>query len=284
MEPIKLPLLFNREKQEELNNTILTKADCFLFLKTEEILPGFAPISYSDAFIEVVIGLYILYHDLACLYWQVLLSEDFCPPGFEKWKLEKPKKHIECINKSLRPQLTHGFLLPRDAQVDVLRGSLEFLYDKGKNKQLPWGDSKTQWPRYMQMMTEDNWKGIVNTIIKDSDDFYELMFEWANSWEKAISKGAKSPRHDFIWSHAFGKSIDTRVLTPYCEKIGIPRIEDHEYLNELRKHLQNFYEKSPNLKKPDRILKEMENWLKKQNESGSSITIAAKYGFPIGSV
>ena len=76
MEQINLPILFDREKQEALNNALLTKTGCFLFLKTEEIIPGFTPSTYSDAFFEIVIGLYIVYHDLACLYWKLLLNKD----------------------------------------------------------------------------------------------------------------------------------------------------------------------------------------------------------------
>lgn len=278
MEQINLPILFDREKQEALNNALLTKTGCFLFLKTEEIIPGFTPSTYSDAFFEIVIGLYIVYHDLACLYWKLLLNKDFCPPGFEKWKLNKPSEHIKCIINPIRPQLTHGLLLFPAVEEDEFKKSLEFLNDKGENRLLPWGDNKIQWPRYMQMMTEDNWKKIVKTIIKDSDQFYELMFEWAGSWEKAISTGVTSPRHDFISSREFAKSIDSRVLAPYCNKLGIGNYKDGSgELEELRNHLRDFYEDHTNLKKPDRILKEMENWLIKQNQRGSSIDIARNH-------
>ena len=280
MEMINLPLLFARDKQEELNNALLEKTGCFMFLKTDEILPGFAPASYADAFLEVVIGLYIVYHDLACSYWKVLLDPDFCPPtGFDDFKLNKPKKHVKRIIETLRPQFTHGFMLARDSQVDELRDSLEFLYESSKSQLLPWANAKTQWPRYMQMMTEENWKHIVDNLIRDSNDFYSVMLEWADSWEKAIDGGADSPRHDFIWSDAFSKSIDYRVLNPYCKKHCVKKPEEEE-LDKLQDHLRDFFENNPH-KKPDRILKELESWLKAKNQGVSSLDIAAKLGLSL---
>lgn len=280
MEKINLPLLFARDKQESLNNALYNKTGCFMFLKTDEILPGFVPTSYADAFLEVVIGLYIVYHDLACSYWKALLSIDFCPPtGFDKFKLNKPYKHVKCIIEALRPQFTHGFMLARDSQVDELRDALEILYDRNDSQLLPWGNSKTQWPRYMQMMTEAYWKQIVENLTRDSNDLYSVMLEWADSWEKAIADGATSPRHDFIWSDAFSKSIDLRVLNPYCRKHRVKRPEE-EKLSELQNHLRDFYENNQH-KKPDRILKELESWLKTENQGESSLDIAAKYGFSL---
>ena len=280
MKQIKLPILFSRSEQETLNNALLSKTGCFLFLKTDEILPGFAPASYADAFIGIVVGLYIIYHDLACSYWKALLSTDICPPGvFEKGRLNKPKKHIESIILSLRPQISHGFLIPRDPQADEFRDILEFLYSRDKTKLLPWGSAKMPWPRYMQMMEEDNWKTIVESIIKDSNDFYSLMFEWADSWEKAVAGGAVNPRHDFIWSDAFANSIDLRVLKPLSKKRRLKELTKEE-LPELQNHIRYFYEKNTN-KKPDRILKEINNWLTYRSEGRSSLDIAADFGFAL---
>nr|MDY5755332.1 hypothetical protein [Eubacteriales bacterium] len=79
--------------------------------------------------------------------------------------------------------------------------------------------------------------------------------------------------------HFIGNIILYRVLNPYCRKHRVKRPEE-EKLSELQNHLRDFYENNQH-KKPDRILKELESWLKTENQGESSLDIAAKYGLSL---
>lgn len=276
MNEIHFPKLLYKENQEALNKVLLEKTGCFMFLRTDDVFPGIIPQKASDAFIEIAVGLYVVYHDLACRFWEVLLAESMLPTGIQQFSLTSHKKHIQSINKTLRQQIAHGSLKARPPENDVLRDALEELMNSSSHTP-PWSPRQPQWPQYMKEMSEEDWQIVVDKLTKRSDGLISFLEEWANAWEKELKTGSpKNPRAAFAYE-GITRSIDYRCLAPYEESIGI-KLGDGE-LDSLRTYLVNFFTNNPS-KTNTQLLKEMASWIRKLAlPSSPSTSIAEKYGF-----
>lgn len=288
----KWPLLLFQNNQLELNNKLQVKTGCFLFLRTDDVIPGLALNSFPafdvkttdpskpslTAFVEIIIGLYAVYHDFACQFWKALLSDALCPKGMEQNRLKQHRAHINSIIE-LRQEIAHGSLKARfkdDKLLKCLKKQMEIA-----NRGLPWAGNDPSWPHYMEQMGEEDWASVVKVLADSSNKLYHFLVEWAEAWDKLIQSGEESPRVLFATSDDFAKSFDNR-----CGKLcGAGKLSDQK-LGDLREDLKNFYLNNPRATSKQ-LLNEMKNRLK--NYSGSSggvsafpsTTIAGKFGLDI---
>ena len=278
MSSIQLPKLLYRANQDALNKTLLEKTGCFLFLRTDDVFPGAAPNKPYDAFVEIVVGLYVVYHDFACRFWETLLGNNLLPSGIQAYSLNTHKKHIQSINKTLRQQIAHGSLKARSSEADPLRDSLEELMQSSSHTP-PWAPGQPQWPKYMNDMGEDDWCVVVERLTKRSDSLISFFEGWAAAWERDInSDNSKSPRASFSYDGIWN-SIDHRCVAPYEEANGIKLTDDQ--MDDLRNHLIGFFTNNTS-KTNSHLLKEMASWIRKLSMPASpSTSIAGKYGFGI---
>ena len=276
------PLFLQADQLKKLNDDLVAKTGCFAFLKTDQVLYATAPRSWQDAYTIFVVGLYAVYHDFGCKFLRILLEDSFCPeelsfPGHSR-------RHLDVVVRDMRSGVAHGIISPSQ-RIKVQR-QLAGYYLNYKATSV----SPEQWPAFINDLSEDDWACITNRLIQDSDQLFQYLERWADSWAKHPDE--LSQLKDRFSNHPyFTGSFDDRICRPLLTVCGVPSRDVFQYTNPNAAALHQWRRQlvaaflSGSVTHPTGLYRELERIIRDHvspSEQTSS-DIAARYGFGIPS-
>ena len=282
-----LPLFLQKGYLSNLNDQLFDKTGCFAFLCTDRAICATNPISWQDAFSIIVPGLYSVYHDYACQFLFILLDDNnsgFQPDGFIVPKGFIP--HINAIEKTLRPNLTHGILyhLERNHFQNMLLNFYLRPYYQSKGIIPP---KYSRWTDLIESMDEEQWEYVVTRIVNDSDNLYNHLLKWSLEWEKKPTE-LSNLKSRFSSDYRFIQSFDGRVCSPI---IRASLYDAHKNLNLTKSYITNslpnwqieMVNHFRNGERPNVLYAELEKIIRNEiipSRNQSSVSIANKFNLP----
>lgn len=209
-----LPLFLQKGYLSQLNNQLFDKTGCFAFLCTDTVLCATEPKSWQDAFSIIVPGLYSVYHDYGCLFLPLLIDY-IGHPGFQPDGFYVPSgiwQHIMAIDKTLRPNITHGILYKTNRDIFQTKISSYYLFSYYRAKGIK-PPKPGQWPSFVENLDEEQWQYIVEKIVDDSNGLYDHLLNWSIEWEKRPDE-LQDLKKRFANDDYFKKSFDARICKP----------------------------------------------------------------------
>lgn len=273
------PDMLQPDRLKQLNNHLVNTTGCFAFLKTDQVLFSSRPQFWQDAYTIFSIGLYAVYHDYGCKFLRNFFLNDKFRPNTQLI-LDRYRLHVDTLCWHIRPNLAHGLL--------HLSGRIKLQHKLAKYYLQDSTQNHSDWPDYINQLTEEQWMKITQRMVKDSNDLYYFLWTWGNEWAKNPN-GLSELQEQFVSERdSFAFSFDDRICRPLLLSHGVKPMAVTQYtksngqsapIDLWRQKLIQFYRSGKN--RPEDIYNELDRLIQEEVEphKKSSVDIARQFGF-----
>lgn len=275
---------------DEINEYLCKKTGCFAFLSTKCQWTYAEPKSGKEAFELWSIALYSIYYDYGCEYLKYILSKENAPTRNLDEDIGKCNKHVNRINRVLRPNFAHGIF--SSVARNELRSKISQYYMRSR--------SEEDWNIYFESLSDEDWQRASECLKCESDFLVETLYAWADEFDKAlIPISILNPREKFGQSSMFKKSISYRVVFDSLDKDYVKGdsackiLDRREKQNKNQKNSEDMLKEwqdaiqkeflAEKIKRPEEIINKLRNYLYEVHNPlpDSSVAFAAKSGFSL---
>lgn len=220
---IEIPRFLKPKQLESLNDLLVAKAGCFAFLGIEMPI-DVHPSTYKEALHIYVMKLYVLYNDYGCRFLEYFLPDAGQAPNLSP--IERTEAQMRGINADIRRSREHVRTIKHILRMNICHGILEDrLREQFVDTVKEYGNLHAEkrddgWLSYINGLTDEQWKPMVERVVSEADRLYRYLEQWANDWGQAPEEAMRDNRLHFGQSEQFRKSFDMRICSEILKSCG----------------------------------------------------------------